>query len=322
MLLTTSSGFEGYDTIEYLGLVTKEIVYANGVKKEFSAAISNFFAGLTFQDYEMKGSTELIKNAKNYILEQFIQEAQAKGANAILGIDIETSFGENIYRLSVNGTAVRIQKKGNAAVQMEAKKIPLSCPNEGLFFRPAELLLTPGVDKQFVNLVIAYANRKEISAIEADITFRNIFEDEVCITNMCFLNMQKLQGIHFQSNPCPISLPEHIACCLKDCTLSIRKYIYDGQLYSGDANPPQVETELLQADDASSSINEIMTAFSDIKSSKDMLQYLETCGLCLPDHLHLALSKALKDRFQFERFYGTNHNETMRALQKVIDENT
>ena len=58
----------------------------------------------------MSGSTELIANARAYVMEKFKTKAIALGANAILGMDFESSIGGDIVRVAIFGTAVCIEK--------------------------------------------------------------------------------------------------------------------------------------------------------------------------------------------------------------------
>ena len=60
---------------------------------------------------EMTGTADLITRAREHVLAKFRYKAAELGANAVLGIDIETSFGSDIARVAVNGTAVVIRKK-------------------------------------------------------------------------------------------------------------------------------------------------------------------------------------------------------------------
>ena len=110
LLLTTGSTFEGYKVVKYLDIISCEIVFKNSFIKSISAGIEDFFNALSFREKEMSGAMDLIDHAKKYVMNKFREQAVDIGANAVLGIDFETSFGSDIVKISVNGTAVVVDK--------------------------------------------------------------------------------------------------------------------------------------------------------------------------------------------------------------------
>lgn len=111
LMLTTGSSFDGYKVVKYLDIISCEIVFKNSFLNTLSAGFEDFFRALSFKEKEMSGVTELIERAKVYVMSKFREKAIAKGANAVLGIDFETSFGSDIVKISVNGTAVVVDAK-------------------------------------------------------------------------------------------------------------------------------------------------------------------------------------------------------------------
>lgn len=104
-LVNTGYHFEGYKIIEYLDLVHGEIVLGTGFYSELSASISDLFGG-SAKAFEGK-----ISRAKRLAQEQMIINAMTFNANAIIGIDFDiTTFSNNMIGVSVNGTAVVIEK--------------------------------------------------------------------------------------------------------------------------------------------------------------------------------------------------------------------
>lgn len=110
LMLTTGIGFDGYVVTEYIDVICEEVVFKNGLGKRFGAGIEDMIAGLSFHDAELTGTTGLIGDARKHTLYKFKQAAARIGANAVLGIDFETSFGADIVRVAVSGTAVKIMK--------------------------------------------------------------------------------------------------------------------------------------------------------------------------------------------------------------------
>lgn len=110
LILTTGTSFEGYKVEKYIDVICEEIVFKNSLWKQISAGFEDFANALSFKDKEMSGASELIANARRYIMEKFKEKAVRLDANAILGIDFESSFGSDVVRVSVFGTAVCVKK--------------------------------------------------------------------------------------------------------------------------------------------------------------------------------------------------------------------
>ena len=113
ILLTTGSIFDGYRVTDYLGIVSREILFRVGLGSALDAAIQNIsISHLLGDDAEAKGTSDLIQRAKDRLSQQFETELEKRGANAALGIDYETTILEsrNIIRVAMTGTAVRVEK--------------------------------------------------------------------------------------------------------------------------------------------------------------------------------------------------------------------
>ncbi len=105
MLLTTTPTIEGRPIREYKGVVTGEVIIGANVLKDFLANLTDFFGGRS-------GSYEkVLIQAKESAMNEMMQRAQALGANAIVGIDIDyETIGQSSSMLMVatSGTAVVI----------------------------------------------------------------------------------------------------------------------------------------------------------------------------------------------------------------------
>ncbi len=105
MLLTTTPTIEGRPIREYKGVVTGEVIIGANALKDFMASLTDFFGGRS-------GSYEkVLIQAKESSMNEMMQRAQALGANAIVGIDIDyETIGQSSSMLMVatSGTAVVI----------------------------------------------------------------------------------------------------------------------------------------------------------------------------------------------------------------------
>ncbi len=105
MILTTTPNIDGYQIREYKGIVTGETIIGANIFKDFMAGIRDIVGGRS-ASYE-----KVLREAKDTSMMEMIQRAQAMGANAIVGIDIDyETIGEtnSMLMVSTSGTAVVI----------------------------------------------------------------------------------------------------------------------------------------------------------------------------------------------------------------------
>ena len=105
MILTTTPTIEGQPIKQYLGIVTGETIIGANAIKDFMAELTDFFGGRS-STYE-----KVLIEAKESALAELQQRAAQKGANAIVGIDLDyETVGANggMLMVTVSGTAVVI----------------------------------------------------------------------------------------------------------------------------------------------------------------------------------------------------------------------
>jgi uncharacterized protein YbjQ (UPF0145 family) len=105
MILTTTPQIEGRPIQRYLGVVTGETIIGANFVKDFFAGIRDIVGGRS-ASYE-----NVLREAKDTSMKEMMDRAQAMGANAIVGIDIDyETIGANSSMLMVatSGTAVVI----------------------------------------------------------------------------------------------------------------------------------------------------------------------------------------------------------------------
>ena len=105
MIISTTPTLEGYSVRQYLGVVTGETIVGANLFKDFMANIRDIVGGRA-------GSYEkVLIEAKDTSLAEMSRRAEALGANAILGVDIDyETVGQNgsMLMVATSGTAVII----------------------------------------------------------------------------------------------------------------------------------------------------------------------------------------------------------------------
>ena len=102
MIHSTTPTLEGKTISQYLGVVTGEAILGANIVKDFFAGIRDIVGGRSAA-YEKE-----LQKARVIAFKEMDEKAQALGANAILGIDLdyETVGGGGMLMVTVSGTAV------------------------------------------------------------------------------------------------------------------------------------------------------------------------------------------------------------------------
>ena len=105
MIVTTTTAVEGRPVRDYLGVVTGEVIVGANIFKDLFAGIRDIVGGRA-------GSYEsTLRDARTQAFEELQTEAAQRGADAIIGVDIDYEvIGKegSMLMVTVSGTAVRL----------------------------------------------------------------------------------------------------------------------------------------------------------------------------------------------------------------------
>ncbi len=105
MLITTMNDIPGYAVEEVFGEVFGLTVRSRNIGSQLGAGLKSILGG------ELKGMTKALVDSRNQVTERMVEEAEAKGANAIVAMRFDTSeMGQNWTEICAYGTAVRVRK--------------------------------------------------------------------------------------------------------------------------------------------------------------------------------------------------------------------
>ena len=105
MLITTGNDLPGYEVDEVFGEVFGLTVRSRNIGSQLGAGLKSILGG------ELKGMTKALVDSRNQVVERMVEEAEAKGANAIIAMRFDTSeMGQNWTEICAYGTAVRTHK--------------------------------------------------------------------------------------------------------------------------------------------------------------------------------------------------------------------
>ena len=105
MIVTTMNDIPGYEVDEVFGEVMGLTVRSRNIGSQIGAGFKSMIGG------ELKGMTKALVDSRQQVMERMVQEAEAKGANAIIAMRFDTSdMGGQWTEICAYGTAVRVHK--------------------------------------------------------------------------------------------------------------------------------------------------------------------------------------------------------------------
>ena len=105
MIVTTMNDIPGYEVDEVFGEVMGLTVRSRNIGSQIGAQLKSIIGG------ELKGMTTALIDSRKQVMERMIEEAEGKGANAIIAMRFDTSeMGPQWTEICSYGTAVRVHK--------------------------------------------------------------------------------------------------------------------------------------------------------------------------------------------------------------------
>jgi uncharacterized protein YbjQ (UPF0145 family) len=106
MLITTGNDLPGHEITEVLGETFGLTVRSRHVGSQIGAGFKSIVGG------ELKGMTKMLAEGREEAIARLVEEAEAKGANAIVAMRFDSSeFMENATEIVAYGTAVVAQRR-------------------------------------------------------------------------------------------------------------------------------------------------------------------------------------------------------------------
>ena len=105
MIITTMNDLPGYEVEDVLGEVFGLTVRSRHVGSQVGASLKSLVGG------ELKGMTKMLAEGRRHAEERLVEEAEAKGANAVIAFRFDSSeLGSLWTEICAYGTAVRARR--------------------------------------------------------------------------------------------------------------------------------------------------------------------------------------------------------------------
>jgi uncharacterized protein YbjQ (UPF0145 family) len=105
VLIATTNELAGYEIEEVFGEVFGLTVRSRNIGSQLGAGLKSLIGG------ELQGMTKALVDSRTQVIERMVEEAEQKGANAIVAMRFDTSeMGGNWTEICAYGTAVRVRR--------------------------------------------------------------------------------------------------------------------------------------------------------------------------------------------------------------------
>jgi uncharacterized protein YbjQ (UPF0145 family) len=105
LIISTMNDLPGYQIDEVMGEVFGLTVRSRNVGSQFGAAMKSLVGG------ELRGMTKMLAEGREHATERLVEEAESKGANAVIAFRFDTSeLGGTWTEICAYGTAVRASR--------------------------------------------------------------------------------------------------------------------------------------------------------------------------------------------------------------------
>jgi uncharacterized protein YbjQ (UPF0145 family) len=106
LIISTMNDLPGYDIEEVCGEVFGLTVRSRNVGSQVGASLKSLVGG------ELRGMTKMLAEGREHATERLVEEAEAKGANAIIAFRFDTSeLGSTWTEICAYGTAVKASRR-------------------------------------------------------------------------------------------------------------------------------------------------------------------------------------------------------------------
>ena len=104
MITSTLETVPGRRIVQHLGIVQGSTVRAKHIGKDIMAGLKNIVGG------ELRGYSELLSEARQEALDRMVEQADAKGANAVMNVRFATSsVAQGASEILAYGSAVVVE---------------------------------------------------------------------------------------------------------------------------------------------------------------------------------------------------------------------
>lgn len=237
IMITSSSGFEGYEIDQYLGFVSGQTVLGSNFFKGIAAGVTEM------SDAESEKLTSKLEQANEVAMNKLIKLAESRKADAIIGMELNyTQFANYSVGTIASGTAVTLKKMAETEHKI-SKELYVSNYYNRLVPRPVKVILSGDSKEVTICTQFFNYNMDDIKAIRADIELTNLYEEKLLLKNLDFV-FEKGNVTLITANEIECKLPAKDILLIKDSKVTISKYVTSRGVFACNDVPINVSMPL------------------------------------------------------------------------------
>ncbi|MDE6026440.1 MAG: heavy metal-binding domain-containing protein [Lachnospiraceae bacterium] len=237
IMITSSSGFEGYEIDQYLGFVSGQTVLGSNFFKGIAAGVTEM------SDAESEKLTSKLEQANEVAMNKLIKLAESRKADAIIGVELNyTQFANYSVGTIASGTAVTLRKLEETDHKI-SKELYVSNYYNRLVPRPVKVILSGDSKQVTICTQFFNYNMDDIKAIRADIELTNLYEEKLLLKNLDFV-FEKGNVTLITANEIECKLPAKDILLIKDSKVTISKYVTSRGVFACNDVPINVSMPL------------------------------------------------------------------------------
>lgn len=314
IMMTTGFDFQGYNIKKYIGICSGECALGTGFLSSLEAGFADFL-GSNSSTYSDK-----LRGAKEYALDQLVNDVKEKGGNAIIGLSINyATFSADIMGVIATGTAVIIEPVNSIhSTLTNYDKVPIHAATSGLTFCPQNIYVTKDSNVCDLSLEIFCTEQPAPLHILADISTVSFFDEIATYSQISFLQFKEVSTNLYLSHTAPSTIPCDILYNAKQVNVRIKKYVLDNNVICiGDQTlSPTIAQIDKMKEDLSLTFNKskLITALASLNNAGEVYKYVT-------DHqrefgVPAALILELESLITFERLYGSMKESAIKKISE------
>lgn len=217
IMLTSGSGFEGYEIVEYLGFVSGQTALGSNLIKGIATGVTEM------SDAESEKLTNKLEQSSELAIEKLKKIAKKRKADAIIGVGYNyTQFSNYSIGTIASGTAVKLRKKTHIDDTI-TKELYVSNYYNKTIPRAVKACLKCDNKEVKIGLQFFNYNQDDILAVRADVEFINMYDEKMLLKNVDFV-FEKGNVSLITSRSVDCKLPPKEVLLIKDAKVFITKY--------------------------------------------------------------------------------------------------
>lgn len=228
-MLTTGDSFEGYEIVEYLGIVSGEAILGSNFIKGITASMTN----VSEQDMAK------VERAREAAEDRMIKMAKKKQADAILGIQaVYTTFEGGSFGGIITGTAVKLREVPKPE-SPASKDLVVMNYYERMVPRAVRVSLEGKGEDVNMRVLFFNYNKDDIQAIRANVELTNVYDERLVIKDLDFV-FDKGNVSQITSLPVSAHINVNDMMLLKEARVTISKYATPRAIFACNDTPINV----------------------------------------------------------------------------------